>query len=69
MLLTILEDLGIEKGNAWMIGDLSADYKTSVNAGVNHVIASWGYGKKSKFIKYGATVFAKKPPDLLDILQ
>lgn len=68
-LLSILDELGVDKENAYMIGDLSADYKVSVNAGVNHVIALWGYGKKSKFIKLGATLFAKRPLDLLDIFK
>ncbi len=68
-LLDILAELGVEKENTWMIGDLSADYKVSVNAGVNHVIADWGYGEKKKLIKLGATVFAEKPLDLLAILN
>ena len=68
-LLSILDALGVEKENAWMIGDLPADYSVSVNAGINHVVADWGYGKKKKFIALGATVFAKKPSDLLTILN
>lgn len=68
-LLDMLAALGVEKENACMIGDLPADYKVSVNAGINHVIADWGYGKKKKFIALGATVFAKKPCDLLDIFK
>lgn len=65
----ILEELGAERENTWMIGDLAGDYKVSVNAGVGHVIAEWGYGDKKKFLKRGATVFAKKPTDLLEIFK
>ncbi len=68
-LLSILDELGVEKCNTWMIGDLPADYQVSVNAGVNHVIAAWGYGKKKKFIALGATLFAESPLDLLGILK
>ncbi len=68
-LLDMLAKLGIEKDNAWMIGDLPADYSVSVNAGINHVIADWGYGKKKKFIALGATAFAQKPLDLLEIFN
>ncbi len=68
-LLDMIAALGIEKENAWMIGDLPADYRVSVNAGVNHVVAEWGYGKKKKFLALGATVFAKKPLDLLEIFS
>ncbi len=65
----ILDELGVERENAWMIGDLAADYKVSVNAGINHVIADWGYGEKKKFVKLGATVFAEKPLDLLEMFK
>ena len=68
-LLSILSELGVAPENAWMIGDLPADYNVSVNAGTNHVVADWGYGKKKKFVSLGATVFAKKPIDLLTILN
>ena len=68
-LLAIIDELGVEKESAWMIGDLSCDYKASVNAGINHIIALWGYGKKNKFLKLGATVFAESPLDLLGILK
>lgn len=68
-LLSILDELGVEKENAWMIGDLPADYRVSVNAGVNHVIAAWGYGSLKRFKKLGATVFAETPIDLLTILN
>ncbi len=68
-LLSILQTFGVEKCNTWMIGDLPGDYLVSVNAGVNHVIAAWGYGSLKKFKKLGATVFAESPIDLLTILN
>ncbi len=68
-LLIILSELGVEKTDTYMIGDLPGDYLVSVNAGVNHIIADWGYGNKNKFLDLGATVFAEKPLDLLDIFK
>ena len=68
-LLSILDALGVENSDTWMIGDLPGDYLVSVNAGVNHVIAAWGYGSLKRFKKLGATVFAEKPLDLLNILK
>lgn len=68
-LLSILDELGVEKRDTWMIGDLPADYRVSVNAGVNHVIAAWGYGEHKKFKKLGATVFAEKPIELLEVFK
>ena len=68
-LLSIIDELGVARENTWMIGDLSCDFKVSVNAGVNHVIALWGYGKQKRLIKLGATTFAKSPNDLLEIFK
>ena len=68
-LLSILDELGAAPENTWMIGDLACDYKVSENAGVNHVVADWGYGKRKKIAAIGATVFAEKPLDLLNILK
>ena len=42
---------------------------TSELSSQNSGFSVWGYGKKKKFIARGATVFAKKPIDLLDILK
>ena len=65
----ICEQMGAEVENTYMIGDLAADYLASKNAGCNHIIANWGYGHEKGLRKHGATVFAEKPIDLLDVLK
>ncbi len=68
-ILFICEQMGAEVENTYMIGDLAADYLASKNAGCNHIIANWGYGHEKGLRKHGATVFAEKPIDLLDVLK
>ena len=65
----ILDELGVAPENAYMVGDITNDYRVAVNAGVNHVIADWGYGSLKRFKKLGATVFAEKPIDLLEVFK
>ena len=65
----ILEELGVAREDAYMVGDIANDYRVAVNAGVNHVIVTWGYGKYNKIRELGATVFADKPSDLLEIIK
>lgn len=65
----ICGQLGVEPENTYMIGDLAADYLASKNAGCNHIIANWGYGHEKGLRRHGATVFAEKPLDLLNILK
>ena len=65
----ILDELGVAPENAYMVGDIANDYRVAVNAGVNHVIVMWGYGKYDKIRELGATVFADKPSDLLEIIK
>ncbi len=65
----ICEQFGVDPENAYMIGDLAADYLASKNAGCNHIIANWGYGHEKGLRKHGATVFAESPLDLLEILK
>lgn len=65
----ILNELGVAPEDAYMVGDIANDYRVAVNAGVNHVIVTWGYGKYDKIRELGATVFADKPSDLLEIIK
>ena len=65
----ICEQLGIAPADTCMIGDLAADYLASKSAGANHIIANWGYGHEKGLRKQGATVFADKPLDILEILK
>lgn len=65
----ICKEMGIAPEDTCMIGDLATDYLASKNAGCDHIIAKWGYGHEKGIRKHGATVFAEKPVDLLEILK
>lgn len=65
----ICDQMGITPENTYMIGDLAADFLASKSAGANHIIANWGYGHEKGLRKQGATVFAEKPIDVLEILK
>ncbi len=43
-LFAVMEILGVEKENTWMIGDSVTDLETARRAGVNSAFVSYGYG-------------------------
>ena len=65
----ICDQMGIAPEDTYMIGDLAADFLASKSAGAKHIIANWGYGHEKGLRKQGATVFAEKPLDILEILK
>ncbi|MBE5754703.1 MAG: HAD family hydrolase [Clostridiales bacterium] len=65
---SILEKYGVEKQNAFFIGDGETDVITAINAGINGVAVLWGYRSKDELQDAGATIFVQKPLDLLNIL-
>jgi phosphoglycolate phosphatase len=67
--LNILEKLGVEKENAYFVGDGDTDVMTAKNAGVKSIAVLWGYRNKEDLEQAGATVFANKPIDLLDLIK
>ncbi len=60
--------LGFDTTDTYMIGDLPFDCKAAVNANAHFIGALWGYGGREKLTDAGATVFAEKPTDILDII-
>ena len=69
VLLSMLEEMGVEKSNAYFVGDGDADVKVALNAGVESVSALWGYRDKSELEEIGAKIFIKNPAQLLDIIK
>ena len=65
----ILTELGVEKENAYFVGDGETDIITAINGCVKPVGVLWGYRNKDELEKEGATVFAEKPLDLLKIIK
>ncbi len=67
-LLLICEKLGFSPSDTYMIGDLAFDCKAAINANASFIGALWGYGGREKLTAAGATLFAEKPTDILDII-
>ena len=66
--LDIIDKLNVKKENVYFVGDGDADVLTAKNAGIKCISALWGYRDKEELIKVGATIFASKPLDLIDLI-
>lgn len=67
-ILKLLKKYDVEKQNAFMVGDGYPDIITAINAGVVPVAVLWGNRTKEELASVGATIFAEKTSDLLDII-
>lgn len=67
--LPILRMYDAKPEETYMVGDMKADIDTANNAGMKFIGCLWGYGKEEDMRASGATVFAKKPSDLLDLIK
>lgn len=67
--LPILRLYDAKPEETYMVGDMKADIDTANNAGMKFIGCLWGYGKEEDMRASGATVFAKKPFDLLDLIK
>ena len=69
MLLAIMQQLKAEPASTIYIGDSDVDYATARNAGVDCILVEWGFRDRAFLESLGATVFAKKPEDILEIVD
>ena len=67
-ILKLLKKYNVEKQNAFMVGDGLPDIITAINAEVVPVAVLWGNRTKEELAEVGATIFASKTSDLLDIV-
>ncbi len=68
MVETALSFLGTEKCEAVYIGDSEVDVLTARNSGLDCISVLWGFRTKEELIENGASVFAEKPQDIIDII-
>lgn len=66
--LNILSQLGVERENAFFIGDGETDVLTSINAGIKNVSVLWGYRDKDQLLQAGATTFVQHPKEILSLI-
>lgn len=57
-LISLAETLCLEKSSIIYIGDSEVDIETAQNAGVDHIIVTWGFRKRTFLEEQGAKVFA-----------
>ena len=67
--LPMLRMFDAKPEDTYMVGDMKADVDTANNAGMKFIGVLWGYGKEEDMRASGATIFAKKPFDLLDLIK
>ena len=65
----VLKEFHLGKDEVIYIGDSDVDYATARNAGVDYILVEWGFRDRAFLESLGATVFAKKPEDILDIVD
>lgn len=58
-----------EKANVIYIGDSEVDIQTAKNAGIYCISVLWGFKDREFLEKNGGIVFAKKPEDIIKIIE
>ena len=64
----ILEQLAVPRENAVYIGDSDVDVATAENAGLDHVIVTWGFRSRDFLLAHGAKKLAADMDELKDCL-
>lgn len=63
-----LEELGVTNKDAVYVGDSEVDIQTARNCGIPCISVLWGFRDEDFLLENGATVFARKPSDILQSL-
>ncbi len=67
--LEIAESLGILPEEVVFVGDSEADARTGQAAGMHVISALWGYRTEEELKTCGATLFAKTPQDVIQLIK
>ena len=68
MVLKVLKEFGVERENAYFIGDGETDVLVGLNAKINVISVLWGCRTKEQLKEVGAKIFINNPDDLLEYL-
>lgn len=66
--INLLKKHGISPEKAYFVGDGETDVTAGLKAGTNVIAVLWGNRDKDFLAKYGASVFADKTSDLLNLI-
>ena len=66
--LKALEELQCPVESAIYVGDSEVDIQTGINAKMPCITVTWGFRDEADLCKWGATMLAKKPKDILKFL-
>ena len=64
-----LELLESDRASSVYIGDSEVDYQTAINAKMDAILVTWGFRDQEMLAALGARNFAKRPSDILEILE
>lgn len=67
--LKAIKELGSEIEKSIYVGDSEVDIQTAKNAGIPCISVLWGFKDKEFLIANGAKIFAKKPNDIIEIIE
>ena len=66
--LAMIKVFGIDLSDAVYIGDSEVDVETAHNAGLDHIIVTWGFRDRPQLEQCGARVFADSPAEVFRLL-
>lgn len=69
MVLKAIDQLGAQLCECVYIGDSDVDIITAHNAGIPCISVLWGFRDSDFLIKHGATIFARTPNEIFDLLN
>lgn len=64
-----LRELKVSKDEAIYIGDSDVDIMTARNAGLPCISVLWGFRDRDFLTQHGATTFAAKPQDIIELIK
>ncbi len=64
-LLTVLQQLGVEKGKAVYVGDSEVDIQTAKNAGMECISVTWGFKDREFLVENGGMRLIDTPKEIL----
>ena len=68
-LLSVLDELGVERSECLYVGDTSVDMDTGKNAGVKTIGVLWGFRDRSELEEHGVDYVVEHPVQILEIVN